>query len=97
MFGLLSRSNRVCRPDSAFRVIVLGEQKNPQIGLRKVVLSGFPTASEPSLPRLSLRTNASPLPSDWKAGQLLLSHDDIPPPAPVVVAIGVCRLRLARM
>ena len=38
-----------------------------------------------------------PLPSDRKAGQLLVPRDDIPPPPPVLVTLGVCRLRLARI
>ena len=97
MFGLLSRSNAVCRPGWAFRVIALGAQKSPQLVLRKVVLSGFPIALEPTLPPPLHGTNARTLPSDRKAGQLLLPRDDIPPPPPVALALEVCRLRLARI
>ena len=79
MFGLLSRSNAVCRRGWAFRVIVLGAQKSPQIGLRKVVLSGFPTALEPTLPPPLPGTNVGTLPSDRKASRLPLPRDDIPP------------------
>ena len=97
MDGRLIRSSAVCRWNWGVHTILPGIQKCSRTTSGSVVLSGFPTALEPTLPRLSLRTNASPLPSDRKAGQLLLSPDDIPPPAPVVVAIGVCRLRLARI
>jgi hypothetical protein len=96
MFGLLCGSKAVCERDWAFRVVVLGAQKSPQIGLGKVVLSGFPTALEPTLRRLSLGTDAGALASEEKANQLLLPRDDIPPPPPAVVAPGICRLRLAR-
>ena len=79
MFGLLSRSNAVCRPGWAFRVIVLGAQKSPQLVLRKVVLSGFPTALEPTLPPPLPGTNAGTLSSDRRASRLPLPRDDIPP------------------
>jgi hypothetical protein len=96
MFGLLSRSNAVCRRDRAIREIVLGAQKSPQIVLRKVVLSGFPTALEPTLPPPLPRTDTGTLPSDWRASRLPLPRDDIRPQV-LGVALGVCRLRLARI
>jgi len=93
MFGLLSRSNAVCRRDWAFRVIVLGSQKTPQIGLRKVVLSGFPTALEPTLPPSLPGANAGALPPYRRASRLPLPRDDIPPQPPVVVCARSFRLR----
>ena len=80
MFGLLSRGRAGCRRVWGFRVIVLGVQKGPQTLLKSVVLSGFPTALETTLPRLSLETDASTLPPDGELGQLLVPRDDIPPP-----------------
>ena len=53
-------------------------------GRRAGVLSGFSTAVGAILPRSFPVTNASPLPSDRKAGQLLVPRNDIPPPPPVV-------------
>lgn len=97
MFGLSSRSRGGCRRDWGFRVVVLGAQKSLQSGLRKVILSGFPTALGSTLRRLWLGTNASTLRSDRKVGPLLVPRDDIPLPPPVVVALEVCRLRLARI
>jgi len=97
MSGLLSHSRAGCRRHWGFRVIVLGAQKSLQIGLRKVVLSGFPTALESTLRPSEPGTNASTLPSNWRARQLRRPRDDIPPPPPVVVALEVCRLRLARI
>jgi DNA-directed RNA polymerase specialized sigma24 family protein len=88
MFGLLSRSRTFCRRDWGFRVIVLGAQKRPQIVLKNVVMSGFPTAVESTLPPSLPGTNDGVLPSDRKAGQILLPRDDIRPPPPVVFALG---------
>ena len=97
MVGLLSRSKAICTRNWGFRIIVPGSQKSPQIVLKNVVMSGFPTALEPALRRLSLGTHASPQPSDRKAGPLLVPRVDIPRPPPVVVVLGVCCLRLARI
>ena len=97
MDGRLIRSSAVCRRNWGVHTILPGIQKCSRTTSGSVVLSGFPTALEPTLPRLSFGQTLVTLPSDRKAGQLLLSPDDIPPPAPVVVAIGVCRLRLARI
>ena len=96
MFGLLSRSRAGCRQHWGFCVIVLGAQKSLQIGLRKVVLSGFPTALEPTLPPSFSGANAGALPPYRRASRLPLPRDDIRPP-PLVAALGVCRLRLARI
>jgi hypothetical protein len=92
----LSRSSAVCRRDRGFRAIVPGVQKSAQARLKNVVVSGLPTAVEASLLRLLPGAHASALPSDFRASQLPLPRDDIPPHPPVV-ALGVCRLRLARM
>ena len=96
MFGLLSRSNAVCRRDWAFRAIVLGAQKSPQIGLRKVVLSGFPTALEPTPPPSLREANAGALPPYRRTSRLPLPRDEIPQQPPVVVCARSFRLRLAR-
>jgi hypothetical protein len=96
MFGLLSRSRTVWRRDWAFCVIVFGAQKSSQIGLRKVVLSGFPTALEPTLPPSLPGANAGALPPYWRASRLPLPRDTVPPQPPVVVRARSFRLRLAR-
>lgn len=97
MLGRLSRNTAVCKRYRGFRVIILVALKSPQIALKNVVMSAFPTALEPALRRLSLGTNASPQPSDRKAVTLLAQCADVPRPPPVVVALGVCHLRLARI
>ena len=97
MFGPLSRSKPVHRPSWGFRAIFLGARKKPQPLLKNIVLSGFPTGLEQALRRLSLGINARPLSSDRRPGSLPLPRDDIPPPPPVVISLGVCRLRLARI
>jgi hypothetical protein len=81
-------SSAVCRRDRSARRIALGDQKCCRTRSKSGVLSGFPTALEPTLRRFSLVTNLSTLPSDRKAGQLLVPRDDIPPPS-VVVALGI--------
>ena len=95
MSGRLRRCGRFSRRDWPARAIFLGARKYFRTESRCVVLSGFPTALEPVLLRLSLVTNVSPLPFDRRAGQLLVPRDDIPPPS-VIVLLGICRLRLAR-
>ena len=97
MDGRLTRRSAVCRRDWSGRTIVPRTHKCLRTRSKSGVLSGFPTALEPTLPRCLPGTNASALRSDRKAGQFLLRHDDIPPPPPIVVALGVCRLRLARI
>jgi len=97
MFGLLSRSKTDCRRWWGFRVIFVGAHRNPQIVLKNVALSGFPTALEPTLRPLLPGTNASTVPSNRSASQPPLPRDDIPSPPPVVVMLGVYRLRLARI
>jgi len=81
MFGLMRRSRAGCRRDWAFRVIVLGAQKSPQIGLRKIVLSGFLTALEPTLPPSLPGANAGALPPYRRASRLPLPRDGIPHPS----------------
>jgi len=95
MDGRLVRGSAECRRDWSGRRIVPATQKCFRTGLKIDVLSGFPTALDPTLPRSSRGTNASTLRSDRKAAQFLLRLDDLPPPPPFVVALGVCRLRLA--
>lgn len=97
MHGRLIRSGTVCRRDWSAHRIVSEDQKCFRTRSKSVGLSGFPTAAGATLPRSFPVTNASPLPSDRKAGPLLMPRNDIPPPPPVVVALGVCRLRLARI
>ena len=95
MDRLLSRRSAVCRAVRGLHATFPSAQQCPQTMLESAVLSGFPTAVEPSLPRLLPGTNASAMPSDQRGSQLPLPRDDIPP-APAVT-LGVCRLRLARM
>ena len=97
MDGRLIRWSAVCRRDWSGRRIVPSAQKCFRTRSKSGVLSGFPTALEPTLPRSLPGTNHSTLRSDRKAGQFLLRHDDVPRPPPIVVALGVCRLRLARI
>ena len=94
----LSRNSTVFRRDPALHATFPGARKYPQITLQSGVLSGFPTALEPSLPRRLPPGTAPCTPlADRRAGQLPLPRDDIPPQPLVVVTLGVCRLRLARM
>jgi hypothetical protein len=80
MDGPLSRESAVCRRGRGLHATFSSRQKSPQTTWESVVLSGFPTAREPSLSRrLCPGTDPSPLPSDWKGGQLPLPRDDIPP------------------
>ena len=83
MGGQLGRSAAVCGRKWGARTIVPGIQKCSRITSESGVLSGFPTALEPTLPRSLPGTNAGTLRSDRKAGQFLLQRDDIPPPPPV--------------
>ena len=85
MDGRLTCSSAVRRRDWSARGIVPGVQKCFRTRLKSVVLSGFPTALEPTLPPLVPGANASTLPSNWRARQLPRPRDDIPPPPPVVV------------
>jgi hypothetical protein len=80
MDGPLSRKSAVCRRDSGLHATFASRQKSPQTTWESVVLSGFPTAREPSLSRrLCPGTDPRALPSDWKGSQLPLPRDDIPP------------------
>jgi hypothetical protein len=80
MDGLLSRKSAVCRRDRGIHATFSSRQKSPRTTWESVVLSGFPTAGEPSLSRRR-RPGKDPraLPSDWKGSQLPLPRDDIPP------------------
>jgi len=95
MDGRLSRGSEVCRRGRSVRTIVPGAHKCSRTESEGVVLSGFPTAVEPSLRRLLPRTNPGAPPSNRRASQLLLRREDIPPPPLVVVALELCRVRLA--
>jgi hypothetical protein len=76
----LSRNSTVFRQDPALRATFPGARKYPQITLQSGVLSGFPTALEPSLPRRLPPGTAPCTPlADRRAGQLPLPRDDIPP------------------
>lgn len=80
MDGPLCSKGAVCRRDRGLHATFSSWQKSPQTMWESAVLSGFPTAGEPSLSR-RLRPGTDPraLPSDWKGGQLPLPRDDIPP------------------
>ena len=80
MDGQLSRSAAICGRKWDARAIVPRIQECSRTTSGSGVLSGFPTALETTLPRLSLETDASTLPLDREAGQLLVPRDDIPPP-----------------
>jgi hypothetical protein len=76
----LSHKSAVCRRDRGLHATLSSLQNSPQTTWDRVVLSGLPTAREPSLSRrLCPGTDPSALPSDWKARQLALPRDDIPP------------------
>jgi len=80
MDGPLSRKSAVCRGDRGLHATFSSRQKSPQTTWESVVLSGFPTAREPSLSRrLCPGTDPRGLPSDRKGSQLPLPRDDIPP------------------
>jgi len=80
MDGSLSRKSVVCRRGRGLHPTFSSRQESPQTTSKSVVLSGFPTAGEPSLSR-RLRPGTDPraLPSDWKGLQLRLPRDDIAP------------------
>ena len=76
----LSSKSAVCRRDRGLHATFSSRQKSPQTAWESVVLSGFPTAREPSLSRrLCPGTAPRAVPSDWKASRLPLPRDDIPP------------------
>jgi hypothetical protein len=80
MDGPLSRKSAVCRRDRGLHATFSSRQKSAQTTWESVVLSGFPTAREPSLSRrLCPGTGPRALPSDLKDIQLPLPRDDIPP------------------
>ncbi len=80
MDGPLSRKSAVCRRDRGLHATFSSRQKSPQTTWEIVVLSGFPTAGEPSLSRrFCPGTDPRALPSDWKGSQLTLPRDDLPP------------------
>ena len=80
MHGPLSSKSADCRRDRGLHATFSSRQKFPQTTRESVVLSGFPTAGEPSLSR-RLRPGTDPraLPSDWERSPLPLPRDDIPP------------------
>ncbi len=81
MDGPLSRESAVCRRERGIHATFSSLQTSPQTTWKSVVLSGFPTAGEPSLSRRRLCPGTGPRaqPSDWKGSQLPLPRDDIPP------------------
>jgi hypothetical protein len=80
MDGPLSRKSAGCRGHRGLDATFSSPQKSPQTMWESVVLSGFPTAGEPSRSRrLCLGTDPRALPSDWKGSQLPLPRDGIPP------------------
>jgi len=80
MDGPVSRKSAVCRRDRGLHATFSSRQKSPLTTRESVVLSGFPTAREPSLSlRLCPGTDPRALPSNLKGIQLLLPRDDIPP------------------
>ena len=89
----LSRNSTVFRQDPALRATFPGARKYPQITLQSGVLSGFPTALEPTLPPSLPGANAGALPPYRRASRLPLPRDDIPPQPPVVVCARSFRLR----
>jgi DNA-directed RNA polymerase specialized sigma24 family protein len=78
MAGQLIRSSAVCRHDWSARRIVPGVQKCFRTRSQSGVLSGFPTALEPTVPPSSPGTSASSRPSGRRPSQLPLPRDDIP-------------------
>ena len=80
MDGPLSSKSAVCRRGRGLHATFSSRQKSPQTTWETAVLSGFPTAREPSLSRrLCPGTGPRALPSDRKGSQLPLPRDDIPP------------------
>ena len=80
MDGPLSRQSAVCSRDRGLHATFPSRQKSPQTTGESVVLSGFPTAREPSLSRrLCPGTDPRAMASDWKGSPLPLPRDDIPP------------------
>jgi hypothetical protein len=76
----LSSKSAICRRDRGLHATFPSRQKFPQTMWESVVLSGFPTAGEPSLsPRLRPGADPRALPSDLEGSQLPLPRDDIPP------------------
>jgi hypothetical protein len=79
MDGPLSRQSAGCRRDRRLLATFSSRKKSPQTTWESVVLSGFPTAREPSLSRrLCAGTDPRALPSDRKGSPLPLPRDDIP-------------------
>jgi DNA-directed RNA polymerase specialized sigma24 family protein len=78
MAGRLIRSSAVCRHDWSARRIVPGAQKCFRTRSKSGVLSGFPTALEPTLPPSLPGTSVSSRPSGRRPSQLPLPRDDIP-------------------
>jgi hypothetical protein len=60
MDGPLSRKSAVCIRDRGHHAIFSSRQKSPQTTWESVVLSGFPTAGEPSL-SCRLRPGTAPV------------------------------------
>jgi hypothetical protein len=80
MDGPLSTKSADCRRGSGLGATFSGRQKSPQTTWESVVLSGFPTAGEPSLSRrICPGKDPRALRSDWKGNQLPLPRDGIPP------------------
>lgn len=87
MDGQLSGSSAVFSREPVLRATFPGARKYPQITFHSGVLSGFPTAAEPSFPRCLPRgTSPRDLRADQRASQRPLPRDDIPP-QPVVVTL----------
>lgn len=85
MDGPLSSKRTVCRRGSGLHATFASRQKSPQTTWVSVVLSGSPTAGEPSLLRRRFPgRDPRALPSDWKGSQRPLPRDDIPPQFPLV-------------
>ena len=80
MDGPLSRKSVVCSRGRGLHATFSSGQKSLQTTWESVVLSGFPTAGEPSLSRrICPGTDPRDLASDWKGNQLPLPRDGIPP------------------
>ena len=80
MDGPLRSKSAVCRRDRGLHATFSSLQKFPQTTWERVVLSGFPTAGEPSLSlRLCPGTDPRALPSNWKGSPLPLPRDDLAP------------------
>jgi hypothetical protein len=80
MDGPLSTKSADCRRGRGPHATSPGRQKFPLRRWESVVLSGFPTAGEPSLSgRICPGKAPRALRSDWKGNQLPLPRDGIPP------------------